>query len=124
MPERVAGLPRRLLPLVRDKYYVDEFYETVFVEGLIKKGGRLLWEIDARVVDVVANGTAGLTVGALERLLVVRPDVRGRRRERRRRTRSRPRGAGMRRVQTGRTQNYALTMAVGVFGFVCLWISC
>ena len=29
---------------------------------------------------------------------------------------------GYRRVQTGRTENYALTMAVGVFGAVCLWI--
>ena len=29
---------------------------------------------------------------------------------------------GMHRAQTGRTQNYALTMAVGIFGFVCLYL--
>jgi hypothetical protein len=28
----------------------------------------------------------------------------------------------MHRVQTGRAQNYALTMAVGIFGFVCLYL--
>ena len=48
---------------VRNKYFVDEFYEAVFVNGLVKKGGRLLWEIDARVVDGVVNGTRHLTVG-------------------------------------------------------------
>ena len=48
---------------MRDKYRVDELYEAVFVDGLIKKGGRLLWEIDARVVDLIPNGAAGLTVG-------------------------------------------------------------
>ena len=31
--------------------------------GLIKKGGRLLWEIDARVVDLIPNGAASFTVG-------------------------------------------------------------
>ena len=29
---------------------------------------------------------------------------------------------GMHRAQTGRTQNYALTMATGIFGFVCLYL--
>ena len=29
---------------------------------------------------------------------------------------------GMHRAMTGRTQNYALTMAAGVFGFVCLYL--
>ena len=29
---------------------------------------------------------------------------------------------GYGRVQSGRTQNYAMTMAVGVFGLVCLYL--
>jgi NADH-quinone oxidoreductase subunit L len=121
MPERIASSLGGFYRLVRDKYRVDEFYEAVFVNGLIKKGGRLLWEIDARVVDLIPNGAAGLTVGLsnvsswFDRTFVD--------------------GAvngvgnmfqagfrGMHRFQTGRTQNYALTMAFGIFGFVCLYL--
>jgi NADH-quinone oxidoreductase subunit L len=121
MPERIASSLGGFYRLVRDKYRVDEFYEAVFVNGLIKKGGRLLWEIDARVVDLIPNGAAGLAVGLsnvsswFDRTFVD--------------------GAvngvgnlfqtafrGMHRAQTGRTQNYALTMAFGIFGFVCLYL--
>src|SRR5450759_819450 len=121
MPERIASSLGGFYRLVRDKYRVDEFYEAVFVNGLIKKGGRLLWEIDARVVDLIPNGAAGLAVGLsnvsswFDRTFVD--------------------GAvtgvgntfqaafrGMHRFQTGRTQNYALTMAFGIFGFVCLYL--
>ena len=121
MPERIASSLGGFYRLVRDKYRVDEFYEAVFVNGLIKKGGRLLWEIDARVIDLIPNGAAGLAVGLsnvsswFDRTFVD--------------------GAvngvgnafqaafrGMHRVQTGRTQNYALTMAFGIFGFVCLYL--
>jgi NADH-quinone oxidoreductase subunit L len=121
MPARVAASLGGFYRLVRDKYRVDEFYEAVFVDGLIKKGGRLLWEIDARVVDLIPNGAASLAVGLsnvsswFDRTFVD--------------------GAvngvggvfqaafrGMHRAQTGRTQNYALTMAVGIFGFVCLYL--
>ena len=63
MPERIAASLGGFYRLVRDKYRVDELYEAVFVEGLIKKGGRLLWEIDARVVDLIPNGAAGFAVG-------------------------------------------------------------
>jgi NADH-quinone oxidoreductase subunit L len=121
IPSRIAASLGGLYRLVRDKYRVDELYDAVFVNGLIKKGGRLLWEIDARVVDLIPNGAAGFAVGLsnvsswFDRTFVD--------------------GAvnglgntfqaafrGMHRAQTGRIQNYALTMAVGVFGFVCLYL--
>ena len=121
IPSRIAASLGGLYRLVRDKYRVDELYEAVFVNGLIKKGGRFLWEIDARVVDLIPNGAAGLALGLsnvsswFDRTFVD--------------------GAvngvgnvfqaafrGMHRVQTGRAQNYALTMAVGIFGFVCLYL--
>ena len=121
MPARVAASLGGFYRLVRDKYRVDELYEAVFVNGLIKRGGRFLWEIDARVVDLIPNGAAGLALGFshvsswFDRTFVD--------------------GAvngvgnmfqaafrGMHRVQTGRAQNYALTMAVGIFGFVCLYL--
>ncbi|HEX7528719.1 MAG TPA: NADH-quinone oxidoreductase subunit L, partial [Thermoanaerobaculia bacterium] len=121
VPARVAASLGGLYRLVRDKYRVDELYEAVFVNGLIKKGGRFLWEIDARVVDLIPNGAASLALGLshvsswFDRTFVD--------------------GAvngvgnvfqaafrGMHRVQSGRAQNYALTMAVGIFGFVCLYL--
>jgi NADH-quinone oxidoreductase subunit L len=121
MPERVAASLGAFYRLVRDKYRVDELYEAVFVEGLIKKGGRLLWEIDARVVDFIPNGAAAFTVGmsnvsAWFDRTFVDGAVNGLGNAFQTAFR------GMRRAQTGRTQNYALTMAVGIFGFVCLYL--
>ncbi len=121
MPERIATSLGGFYRLVRDKYRVDELYEAVFVNGLIKKGGRLLWEIDARVLDLIPNGSSGLTLG-LSRLsswfdrTFVDGAVNGVGNTLETAWR------GMRRVQSGRTQNYALTMAAGVFGFVCLYL--
>jgi NADH-quinone oxidoreductase subunit L len=122
MPEAVVSAFPRLYRWVRDKYYVDEFYEAVFVNGFGKRFGRFLWEVDARVVDGVGvNGTSWLTVqiskisswfdlafvdGAVDGIADTLQAA----------------WRGYRRVQTGRTENYALTMAVGVFGAVCLWI--
>jgi len=122
LPEAVTTAFPRLYRWVRDKYYVDEFYERVFVEGFGKKFGRLCWEVDARVVDGVGvNGTSWLTVqisklSAWFDLAFVDGAVDG--------IADTLQAAwrGYRRVQTGRTENYALTMAVGVFGAVCLWI--
>ncbi len=121
IPERIAASLGGFYRLVRDKYRVDELYEAVFVNGLIKKGGRLLWEIDARVVDLIPNGAASLALGfshvsAWFDRTFVDGAVNG--------VGNMFQAAfrGMHRVQTGRTQNYALTMAVGIFGFVCLYL--
>ncbi len=121
LPEKVAAAFPNAYRWVRNKYFVDEAYEAVFVNGLVKKGGRLLWEIDARVVDGLVNGTRHLTVGVshvsswFDKTFVD--------------------GAvngvgetfqsgwrGYRRLQTGQTQNYAFGMAAGVFALVCLYI--
>jgi NADH-quinone oxidoreductase subunit L len=121
VPSRIATAAGGLYRAVRDKYYVDEFYEWLFVNGLVKKGGRLLWEIDARVVDGVVNGAAGITVisskisswfdntfvdGAVNGVADTLQTA----------------WRGVHRLQTGRAQNYALTMAVGVFGLVCVYL--
>jgi NADH-quinone oxidoreductase subunit L len=49
--------------LLLNKYWVDELYGATFIAGTIKLS-RLLWEIDARVVDGAVNGTAHTTVGS------------------------------------------------------------
>ena len=121
LPAKVAAAFPNAYRWVRNKYFVDEAYETVFVNGLVKKGGRLLWEVDARVVDGLVNGTRHLTVGVshvsswFDRTFVdgavnaVGETFQSGYR-------------GYRRLQTGQTQNYAFGMAAGVFALVCLYI--
>ena len=44
--------------VLHNKWYVDEFYAAVFVNGIAKGGGRLLASFDRSVVDGAVNGTA------------------------------------------------------------------
>jgi NADH-quinone oxidoreductase subunit L len=121
VPARLAERFPRLYDAVWNKYRVDEFYDAVFVEGLAKGGGRFLWEVDATVVDLIPNGAAAVTRGAsaLSNLFdrrVVDGAVNG--------------VAGslqggyqlLRRSQTGRVQNYALVMGVGLFCIVAVYL--
>ena len=102
--------------LLQNKYYVDEVYTAVFVEGLAKGGGTVLGQVDAEVVDGGVNGAGWLTRfsssisiwwdtwiidGAvrLSSLLV--------------KLSSYP----VRIVQTGRVQAYALFVVVGALAF-------
>jgi NADH-quinone oxidoreductase subunit L len=88
-PERVVALARRVPFLYRaslNKWWFDDLNHLIF----IVVGGRVaafLWWVDRRVVDDTVNDIATTTVGA---------------------------GTRLRRVQTGRVQNYALGIAVGL----------
>jgi NADH-quinone oxidoreductase subunit L len=120
-PARIAERFPRLYDAVWNKYRVDEFYDAVFVEGLGKGGGRFLWEVDATVVDLIPNGAAALTRGAsalsnlFDKHLVdgavngVADSFQGGYRL-------------LRRSQTGRVQNYALVMGVGLFCIVAVYL--
>jgi NADH-quinone oxidoreductase subunit L len=44
-----------------NKWYVDEIYDFLFVNGLAKGGGRLMAAFDSNVVDGGVNGAAWLT---------------------------------------------------------------
>ena len=44
-----------------NKWYVDELYNFLFVDGLVKGGGTLLGRFDGRVVDGGVNGAGWLT---------------------------------------------------------------
>ena len=121
LPAKVVAAFPNAYRWVRNKYYVDEFYEAVFVNGLVKKGGRLLWEIDARVVDGVVNGTRHLTVGVSHvsnwfDKTFVDGAVNGVGDS----FQAAYKGYG--KLQTGQTQNYAFGMAAGVFALVCIYI--
>jgi NADH-quinone oxidoreductase subunit L len=88
-PDRVRVLAGRIPFLYRaslNKWWFDELYDLLF----IRIGGRvaaLLWWFDRNVIDGTVNGIGALTADA---------------------------GRGLRRVQTGRVQNYALGIAIGL----------
>jgi NADH-quinone oxidoreductase subunit L len=87
--ERVERLTERARPLYRGSYnrwWFDELNDLIFVRlgGLV---ARALWWVDVRIVDGTVNGIAAAT----------------------QRT-----GGGIRRIQTGRVQNYALGIAAGL----------
>jgi NADH-quinone oxidoreductase subunit L len=121
IPERFTARFGGLYRTVKNKYYVDEAYEWLFVERLVKRGGRFLWEIDARVVDGVVNGTRHLAIGVSDvSSWFDRTFVDGAVNGVANVFQAAWRGYG--RLQNGQTQSYALSMAAGVFGLVCVYI--
>ena len=121
VPERLAQRFPGIYRTLSNKYYVDEFYDAVFVEGLAKGGGRLLWEVDATVVDLIPNGAAAVTRGlswvssAFDQYVVdglvngVANTLQAAFRV-------------FRRAETGRVQNYALFMGAGLFAIVTVYL--
>jgi NADH-quinone oxidoreductase subunit L len=69
-----------------NKYYVDDLYQLAFARGGVLISN-LLWWFDVRVIDGTVNGTAWVA----QRL-----------------------GGVLRKVQTGRVENYGLGMAAGL----------
>ena len=69
-----------------NKYYVDDLYQLVFARGGVLLAD-LLWWFDTRVIDGAVNGAGWVS----QRV-----------------------GGSLRRIQTGRVQNYGLGMAAGL----------
>jgi NADH-quinone oxidoreductase subunit L len=121
VPARLAAAWPGVYRAVSNKYFVDEFYNAAFVEGVGKGGGRLLWDFDASVVDGAVNGAALLTrafswIASLFDQYVVDGAVNGV---------ADTIQAGfllVRRAQTGRVQNYALVMGAGLFCVVMTYL--
>jgi NADH-quinone oxidoreductase subunit L len=120
-PEKIAKAWPGVYRAVVNKYFVDEFYNAVFVEGLAKGGGRLLWDFDATVVDGAVNGARNITIAfswiaSLFDQYVVDGLVNGL---------ANALQAGFRlfrAAQTGRVQNYALIMGGGLFAIVAVYL--
>ncbi len=94
----VAGIPLGLGPGMYaaslNKYYVDDIYQLVFARGGTLLA-QVLWWFDARVIDGAVNGAAWLAQGI---------------------------GGRVRKVQTGRIENYGLGMAAGLILVLVLYI--
>ena len=69
-----------------NKYYVDDFYQLVFARGGVLIANALWW-FDARVIDGAVNGSGWVA----SRI-----------------------GGALRKIQTGRVENYGLGIAAGL----------
>jgi len=120
LPRALAAKWPGLHALLVHKYYVDELYHSTVVRSTLASA-RGLWLVDRRIVDGAVNGVAALTqiaswvshmldkhvVDGLVNLSVW----------------SAAHGSfGIRRVQTGLVQNYALLMVAGVFVFLTVYL--
>jgi NADH:ubiquinone oxidoreductase subunit 5 (subunit L)/multisubunit Na+/H+ antiporter MnhA subunit len=120
LPRRLAAKWPGLHALLVHKYYVDELYHSTVVRGTLA-AARGLSLVDRRVVDGAVNGVAALTRiaswvshmidkhvvdGVVD--LAVRSTALG--------------SFGIRRVQTGLVQNYALLMVAGLFVFLTVYL--
>ena len=61
IPETLEQGLKPLHSLLYNKWYVDEIYDVLFVNGLGKGGGRLCGAFDRRIVDGGVNGAGWLT---------------------------------------------------------------
>jgi NADH-quinone oxidoreductase subunit L len=59
--DRMAASFSGVHRLLENKYYVDEFYNKVFVRGLTMGGGTAMSWVDQEVIDGGVNGSAWLT---------------------------------------------------------------
>jgi NADH-quinone oxidoreductase subunit L len=119
-PEPFEGRWRGLYALLRNKYYVDEIYDATIVRGTYASA-RGLWLFDRKVIDGAVDGSSWVTriaawishmfdkyvVDGLVNLIGWA---------------SGQGSFGMRRLQTGLVQNYALVMVFGVFIFLTVYL--
>ncbi|RJP81745.1 MAG: NADH-quinone oxidoreductase subunit L [Candidatus Zixiibacteriota bacterium] len=96
LPEKVAAGAGPLYGLVYNKYYVDEIYDAGVVQPLKATSNHFLWRFfDVKIVDGLVNGTARVMTEF---------------------------GTGVRKIQTGQVQNYALAFAVGVVVIILAFV--
>ena len=117
LPEKIARWSGPLYGVLLNKWYIDELYRALFINGLAKGGGSALAAFDSRIVDGGVNGAGWLTrftskvsiwwdtwiVDGSVRLLSFAVKVA-----------SYP----TRVLQTGQVQSYALVFALGLLAFL------
>ena len=59
LPQRIANSLGSVYHAVVNKYYVDEFYATLFIKPVIEGSTRILWRgVDQRMIDATINSSA------------------------------------------------------------------
>ena len=61
IPDAIEARCKPVYIFLFNKWYVDELYDFVFINGFAKGGGRLLGIFDQKVVDGGVNGAGWLT---------------------------------------------------------------
>jgi NADH-quinone oxidoreductase subunit L len=61
IPDRIEASAKPLYTVLYNKWYIDEIYDFLFVNGLCKGGGLALGAFDRNVVDGGVNGAGWLT---------------------------------------------------------------
>jgi NADH-quinone oxidoreductase subunit L len=61
IPDSIERSSKPLYTVLYNKWYVDEIYDFLFVNGLGKGGGRVCGAFDRNVVDGAVNGAGWLT---------------------------------------------------------------
>jgi NADH-quinone oxidoreductase subunit L len=94
-PKKLAQRFTLLYQLIFNRYFVDEIYDFLFVNP-IKRGSTLLWQIfDAKFIDGMINGAGQIVKWS---------------------------SVGLKRVQTGYVQNYALSILIGVGAIIVYFL--
>jgi NADH-quinone oxidoreductase subunit L len=120
IPVRLAERYKDVYELLVNKYWVDEFYDVVFVRGA-KALANFLWGVDERLVDGAVNGASHMTVLSSERsglfdLQTIDGSVNGLS------VVIKFGARAFRLLQTGFVQNYVLAMVLGLFVIVTAYV--
>jgi NADH-quinone oxidoreductase subunit L len=95
IPGKIAERFSRLYKVLFNKYYVDETYDALVVNPIVKGSEKLLWKrFDVRIVDGTVNFIGKFTAFLSEIF---------------------------RRIQTGVTQTYAIIFTAGIL-FIITWL--
>ncbi|MBT8049373.1 MAG: NADH-quinone oxidoreductase subunit L [Xanthomonadales bacterium] len=96
MADQLQQKMPRLHRILENKFYVDEFYQSVFVRRVINIGNGLWKKADAGLIDgVLVNGSARLVGTISERIRL---------------------------WQSGFLFQYAFAMIVGLIGMIAIWV--
>lgn len=96
-PEKIGKAFKPVYTMLYRKYWMDELYENVIVKTILYNGiFKVMAMFDSSVVDGTVNGTAQGTALA---------------------------GGALRKLQTGQTQLYVITIAIGAFAIaICVYL--
>ncbi len=96
-PEKIGKAFKPVYTMLYRKYWMDELYENIIVKTILYNGiFKVMAMFDSSVVDGTVNGAAQGTALA---------------------------GGALRKLQTGQTQLYVITIAIGAFAIaVCLYL--
>jgi NADH-quinone oxidoreductase subunit L len=96
LPEKIASLFRPIYNLLFNKYWIDELYNKIFIQPVLKASDKIILAfIDTKIIEGVVNGIPSLIGGFSKKL---------------------------RNVQTGFLSNYGLAMALGALCIIAAFI--